>query len=60
MGEAIPCKIGTVPKVIFSIDRRTPMNVGRVIRIKERRGGTWQSVILTRVDEDGYFMADYL
>lgn len=53
-----PCKIGTVPKVIFAIDRRTPLEVGRRIRIKETRGDRWQTVLVTRVDPSGYFMAD--
>jgi hypothetical protein len=53
-----PCKIGTIPMVIHAIDRRTPFEVGRIVRIKERRGDRWQTVLVTRIDVSGYFMAD--
>lgn len=53
-----PCKIGTMPMVIFAIDRRTPFEVGRRIRIKERRGAHWTAIIIRRIDDDGYFQAD--
>ena len=53
-----PCKIGTIPMVIFAIDGRTPVKVGRWIRIKEQRRSQWIRVKVTRVDPSGYFMAD--
>lgn len=55
-----PCKIGTIPMVIFAIDKRTPLEVGRRIRIKRTRGARWESVLVTRVDDSGYFMADMM
>lgn len=58
LGEAIPCKIGTVPMVIFARDKRTPLAPGKVIRIKERQGDRWSTVKVTEVWESGYFMAD--
>lgn len=56
----IPCKIGTIPMVIYARDRRTPLEVGRFIRIKRRRGGEWENVQVTRVDASGYFMGDLM
>jgi hypothetical protein len=46
--------------VIAARDKRTPLEVGRVIRVKESRGAQWSTVKVTRVDADGYFMADRL
>jgi hypothetical protein len=54
----IPCKIGTMPMVIHARDKRTPLEVGRVIRIQEEIGGRWTTAIVRRVDSDGYFQAD--
>lgn len=51
-----PCKIGTIPMVVFAVDKRTPLEVGRIVRIKRMRGSKWENVKLTRVDSDGYFM----
>ena len=45
--------------VIFARDRRTPLEVGKVIRIKQYRGSRWEKVKVARVDDDGYFMADW-
>jgi hypothetical protein len=58
LGQALPCKLGTVPAVIYALDRRTPLEVGRIVRIKERAGDRWSTVKVTRVDPCGYFMAD--
>lgn len=51
-----PCKIGTIPMVVevHGVDARK-LKVGEVIRV---RPVGWQTVVVTRVDEDGYFMAD--
>jgi hypothetical protein len=50
------CKIGTIPKVIFAIDRRCRVfEPGAFVRIKETRGSPWQHILLNRVDPDGYF-----
>jgi hypothetical protein len=46
--------------VIYKIDRRTPLEVGRIIRIKESRGSQWATVKVTRVDASGHFFADRL
>lgn len=61
MGDDLnyPCKIGTVPKVIFAIDRRTPLEVGRIVKVKECRGDHWKTVKITEVWPSGYFMADW-
>jgi hypothetical protein len=56
--DGIPCKIGTVPMVIFWRDRRTPLEVGRYIYIRRQRGARKEMVKVTRVDRNGYFMAD--
>ena len=32
--EGYPCKIGTIPMVVHSLDKRTPLEVGRICRIK--------------------------
>jgi hypothetical protein len=52
-----PCKIGTIPMVVQR-HRRDRLEVGRYVRIKERSGARWERVLVTRVDPDGYFMAD--
>lgn len=56
---AIPCKLGTVPAVVHvhGSDRKR-LAVGTWVRIRERVGAPWQKVLVTRVDGDGYFMAD--
>lgn len=53
-----PCKLGTMPAVVHAIDRRTPLEVGRVIKIKRQEGGKWETVKVTEVWPCGYFMAD--
>lgn len=53
-----PCKLGTVPYVIYAIDKRTPLEPGRVVRIKKMRGGKWETVLIREVWPDGYFKAD--
>jgi hypothetical protein len=55
---SIACKIGTVPTVIDARDKRTPLEIGRIIRIKEHVDGQWSTAIVRRVDADGYFQAD--
>jgi hypothetical protein len=44
--------------VIDRIDKRTPFEVGRIIRIQESPAAQWTTVKLTRIDPDGYFTAD--
>lgn len=60
MNEEIPCKIGTIPMVIFAIDRRTPVEVGRIIRIRRQRGAAWERVKVTSVGlpARGFFTGD--
>ncbi len=55
-----PCKIGTIPMVIFAVDKRTPFEVGRMVRVKRMRGSPWETVVIDRVDADGYFKAHWL
>jgi hypothetical protein len=52
-----PYKLGTMPghAHVHGADR---VEVGRWIRIKECVGDKWHKVLVTRVDESGYFMAD--
>ncbi len=54
-----PCKLGTVPTVVWlhGTDAKT-LAPGKRVRIKEHVGGRWSVVTITRVDPDGYFMAD--
>lgn len=54
----IPCKLGTMPMVIFARDKRTPLEPGRIIRVKRLRGSRWETVKVNRVDASGYFQAD--
>lgn len=56
-GFRSPCKIGTIPMVV-RVDKRCALKVGNLIRIQEKLSGEWYWVKVTRVDEDGYFMAD--
>lgn len=52
-----PAKIGTMPMVV-RVDKRSPVEVGRWVRIQERENADWQLVLVRRVDPDGYFQAD--
>jgi hypothetical protein len=52
-----PCKIGTQPAHAH-IHGADKVEVGKTIRIKERVGDKWHGVLVTRVDDSGYFMAD--
>lgn len=54
-----PCKIGTVPMCVqvHGSDWRL-IAVGKRVRVKEQQGDHWSSVLVTRVDDSGYFMAD--
>ena len=60
LGEAISCKLGTVPKLLYARDKRTPLEVGRIIRVKERRGDKWQTVIVREIQSGGHFFADLI
>lgn len=52
-------KIGTVPMMVYvhAADRRR-LAPGLWARIKYYENGNWTRVLITRVDPDGYFMAD--
>ena len=52
------CKIGTTPTMLVAIDRRTPVEVGRSIRVKKTLGGRWNTVLVTEIHPDGFFKAD--
>ncbi len=55
----ISCKIGSIPMLIYAMDRRTPFEVGRTMRIKKRRGAKWEHIIIREITE-GHFKADWL
>ena len=60
--QYLHCKLGTQPAQAH-IHGRDALETGKRVRIKERDGDKWHSVLVTRVDrnEDGavmYFMAD--
>jgi hypothetical protein len=57
MDTAKPCKIGTIPMVVH-VHGRDNLAVGEHVRIRYLPGGRWERVLVTRVDPDGYFMAD--
>ena len=59
-GEAISCKLGTIPKLLYARDKRTPLEVGRVIRVKEARGDKWQTALVREICDNGYFFADLI
>lgn len=46
--------------VIYTRDFRQPLKVGRIVRIRRERRSSWETVKVTRVDENGYFMADLI
>lgn len=54
-----PCKLGTMPGLVdlhgADAKRLAP---GLWVRVRECAGGPWNRVLVTRVDPDGYFMAD--
>lgn len=55
--KARPCKLGTIPALV-NLDGRSRLEVGKWVRVQETENGNWSSVLVTRVDPDGYFMAD--
>lgn len=52
-----PCKIGTIPMIV-QVHGNSKMTVGSHISIRYAENGRWEQVLVTRVDPDGYFMAD--
>lgn len=54
---ARPCKLGTIPYLVH-LDGRSRLKVGRRVRVQDAYNGKWFFVLVTRVDPDGYFMAD--
>lgn len=55
--KARPCKIGTIPTVVL-LDNRSSLNVGNWVRVQYVENGDWEKVLVTKVQDDGYFMAD--
>lgn len=57
--ERQPCKIGTIPMLVW-LHRQDAKTIapGRYVRVKYAVGGCWEQVLVTRVDPDGYFMAN--
>lgn len=51
------CKIGTVPKVV-RVHGRDQIQVGKWVRIQECAGDRWHAVLVTKVNDDGYWFAD--
>lgn len=51
------CKIGTMPAVA-RVHGKDKIEVGKWIRIQERQGDKWHSVLVRRVEPDGFFQAD--
>lgn len=57
--KAKPCKIGTVPMVVHVHEGDyAKAEPGKWMRVRYSPGGGWERVLVTRVDPDGYFMAD--
>lgn len=57
ISKARPCKLGTMPALV-RLDGRSSLEVGKRVRVQETENGHWNSVLVTRLDPDGYFMAD--
>jgi hypothetical protein len=59
LSRAKPCKIGTMPMLVHvhagDYKRMAP---GKYARVRYAEGGRWERVLVTRVDQDGYFMAN--
>lgn len=57
--KRVGCKIGTQPWLVYlhGSDARR-MAVGKRVRVRRHINAEWQHVLVTRVDPDGYFMAD--
>lgn len=55
--KTVPCKIGTIP-TLARLHGKSVLKVGNWIKIQEMENGPWNDVLVTRVDADGYFMAD--
>lgn len=55
--ECRPCKIGTIPMVV-KLHGRDKLVVGKWVRVKLMEGARWESVLVTEVRDDGYFMAN--
>ena len=55
--KARPCKLGTIPFLVH-LDGRSRLEVGKWVRIQEAENGHWLRVLVTRVDPNGYFMAN--
>lgn len=52
----VACKIGTVPKLV-RVHGSDTIEVDRLVRIKEHPRDAWQSVLVTQINDDGYFFA---
>jgi hypothetical protein len=57
LDKCTPCKIGTIPMLV-RVDGRSSPKVGKWLRVQYDENGKWESVLVRRVDADGYFMAD--
>jgi len=57
LANGVSCKLGTMPAFV-QVHGRDKIEPGRWIRVKEAVGGRWSSVLVNRVEPDGYFQAD--
>ena len=59
LDRCVPAKVGTMPMMVYvhAADRRR-LKVGNWARVQYHENGSWERVLVTRVDPDGYFMAN--
>lgn len=53
----VSCKLGTIPKLV-RVHGSDVIEVDRMVRVKESEGDRWKAVLVTRINDDGYFFAD--
>lgn len=59
LDKCVPCKIGTIPMLVRVHGKDwTNMAIDTWIRVQYAENGNWETVWVTRVDPNGYFMAD--
>ena len=53
----VSCKLGTIPKLV-RVHGSDAIAVDRLVRVQECEGDRWKAVLVTRINDDGYFFAD--
>ena len=53
------CKLGTMPKLVRLHGNDKP-EIGRLVRVQDGEGAKWQGVLVTKINDDGYFFADLM